>query len=547
MKNSDTEKYIEYEKKKREYIGAILSSDSRKKVIIAGPGTGKSSLFQEICKDNHRNGKTDILALSFINELVDNLKKDLHKLAQVKTLHSFALSNLAGENKLFIELGEIIEEDYGIINKQKISFKEILCNLIEHKDSIKFYSKRRKYYNFFSPNCSIYSLVRHFEQNKHEIPRYSQILIDEFQDFNKLETKLIDLLAERSPILIVGDDDQSLYSFKHANPNEIRVRSRDQSYTSFKLPFCFRCTKAVINAFDNVVKKAKKEGFLKDRLSKQYEYFSSEEKDKISNENSKILVKKQVYQTKVAYNIEQEIKRLFDPKVEESVLIVCSLKTQIDVLKEKLHEKGFRNIKTPQKKEREQLIDGFNLLLENKECNLGWRIVSKYILSKDNFIDIVKLSHEKEEKITFKDLLNNGFRKNINSILTILRKIKLNKEITIAGYKKVFDCLGYDPNKIAKQKLKNELDPDSMRKSIHGGISIKITTILGSKGLTSDYVFLANFDDRYILDKNKITDENICKFLVGLTRSKKKTYIYTSENKVPIFVKWMNEDRYEEI
>jgi len=315
MENNDKKRYAEYEARKKVYTDAILNSDANKKVIVAGPGTGKSFLFGQICNNNCEKGKTKNLVLSFINELVDDLAKELyHQPVEVRTLHSFALKMFPKESrKLFLELGRIIEEDYKIINNKEIDFKKILCNLIERDDDLNFYSKRRKYYNLFSPDCSIYTLVKCFEENQDRVPTYSQILIDEFQDFNKLEAKLIELLSIKSPLLLVGDDDQSLYSFKYANPDIICLKNKSRDYDSFKLPFCQRCTEVIINAFHNVVDRAKENGFLKRRVNKQYEYFPSKEKDKISDENHKILVKKQVYQDALAYNIEHEIEKIFNP------------------------------------------------------------------------------------------------------------------------------------------------------------------------------------------------------------------------------------------
>jgi superfamily II DNA or RNA helicase len=220
MGNDITSKYTEHEFHRKEYTDAILNSTADRKIIISGPGTGKSFLFQEICKKNIEQGKDKNLTLSFINELVDDLKKDLYQLSEVKTLHSFALGCISGDRKIFIKLGRIIEGDYKIATGEKIDFDEVFCNLIEDEDSLSFYSKRRKYYDFFSPNCSVYTLLKIFEEKEEKIPRHSQILIDEFQDFNKLESKLIDFLSRKSPILIVGDDDQSLYDFKYANPNQ---------------------------------------------------------------------------------------------------------------------------------------------------------------------------------------------------------------------------------------------------------------------------------------------------------------------------------------
>jgi chromosomal replication initiation ATPase DnaA len=61
---------IEYEKyaQKRDALTeAIINSDACKKLIVAGPGTGKSYLFQQICKRSAEEGEAKILALSFIN------------------------------------------------------------------------------------------------------------------------------------------------------------------------------------------------------------------------------------------------------------------------------------------------------------------------------------------------------------------------------------------------------------------------------------------------------------------------------------------------
>ncbi len=150
MEKDITSKYTEQEFHRKEYTDAILNSTADRKIIISGPGTGKSFLFQEICKKNIEQGKDKNLTLSFINELVDDLKKDLHQLSEVKTLHSFALGCISGDRKIFIKLGKIIECDYEIATGKKIDFNKMFCNLIKDQDSLSFYSKRRKYYNFLA-------------------------------------------------------------------------------------------------------------------------------------------------------------------------------------------------------------------------------------------------------------------------------------------------------------------------------------------------------------------------------------------------------------
>ena len=49
--------------------------------------------------------------------------------------------------------------------------------------------------------------------------KYQYILIDEFQDINKVQYEVVKLLAgERKNVFIVGDDDQSIYRFRGAKP-----------------------------------------------------------------------------------------------------------------------------------------------------------------------------------------------------------------------------------------------------------------------------------------------------------------------------------------
>ena len=318
---------IEYEKhaaKRAALTEAILNSDANNKLIVAGPGTGKSFLFQQICKRGMGEAKTKILALSFINELVDDLSRDLHQLAEVKTLHSFALSRIPGDKKIFLDLSSVIEREYSIASDDTVNFNSIFCNLGDAEEALAFYSKRRKFYNFFSPHCSVYTLIKIFEQDEGRIPEYSQILIDEFQDFNRLESRLLSFLSKRSPIVIVGDDDQSLYDFKHAEPEDIRNKHSSGEFETFELPYCSRCTKVIINAYDKLIETAKSKGHLKERLPKQFLYFPTEEKDRISEAHPHIVIKRDVYQSVIAYNIDSEMKALFDPRASHlpTVLIV---------------------------------------------------------------------------------------------------------------------------------------------------------------------------------------------------------------------------------
>jgi len=67
------------------HTALILESNARNKVVVAGPGTGKSFTFQELLKT--KSG--DNLALTFINNLARDLQKDLGTLAEAYTFHGY--------------------------------------------------------------------------------------------------------------------------------------------------------------------------------------------------------------------------------------------------------------------------------------------------------------------------------------------------------------------------------------------------------------------------------------------------------------------------
>ena len=529
-----------YELDREQYTDAILQSVAHKKIIVAGPGTGKTFLFGEICKKI--NGQK--LILSFINELVNDLRQSLSDLAEVRTLHSFARGMLKAD--FFVKLTEVIEMDFKLIFGKNISFKEIFSKLLDgYVDELKFYSDRRKYYAYVGPFCSIYELIKLFESGIKPIPSYAQLLVDEFQDFNRLEARLIDLLAQNSPVLLVGDDDQSLYSFKYAEPDEIRTRHNSGSYESFQLPYCSRCPEVLVNAVNSLVEKAKKFGFLKGRLDKVFRYFHSEEKDKISTENPKLFLQRPVFEKATAFHIEAHVRNIAEIDKDISVLVICSLSRQIVPLANDLKRKGFKNIQTPMDRSTLSKEDGYRLLLKDQNSNLGWRILANFYLVKKDLEEAVKKSIDKEEP--FFEHLNQQIKKRVVCILRILKKIKDNKQITEKEAETIFDEFKYNPTEITVEKIKREIISSTVPDGSYKSIPIKIVTMLGAKGLTSDYVFLANFDDRFILDRGMITDENVCKFLVALTRAKKRLTIFSAQKDTPTFINWLQKDLCEEI
>ena len=79
--------------------------------------------------------------------------------------------------------------------------------------------------------------------------RFEHILVDEYQDTNKIQADIIDLLASRRRnIMVVGDDSQSIYSFRGANfANIIEFPKRYPDAKIYKLTINYRSTPEILD------------------------------------------------------------------------------------------------------------------------------------------------------------------------------------------------------------------------------------------------------------------------------------------------------------
>lgn len=84
---------------------------------------------------------------------------------------------------------------------------------------------------------------------------YDHVIVDEYQDLNRAEQILIDRLARHGCLAIVGDVDQSIYRFRHANPEGI-VQFADNHPGTHDVPLieCRRCPTRVVEIADHLIR-----------------------------------------------------------------------------------------------------------------------------------------------------------------------------------------------------------------------------------------------------------------------------------------------------
>jgi superfamily I DNA/RNA helicase len=547
-----TDHYSKIKEERTKLVNSLVESPSPKKVVVAGPGTGKTYLFSKVL-----NEKRSTLTLTFVNSLVEDLSLELCGLSNVKTLHSYArsvLSKISGKNlKIFSKLSTIIRSDANIIIEQDINFDWIFNQREESKkDLIEFYKQRRKSYDYYGFSDIIYTAVLYFEKGLDKIPEYDQIVVDEFQDFNKLEVDLINLLALKSPILLAGDDDQALYQFKGSSNQFIRniYSITSEGYDPFNLPFCARCPKVIVDATNDFIESAKSKGYLKGRINKPFIYFDCPEKDKVSNKYPRIKYK-HVYEKQIAWFIESKIAEIAnDVKEKFTVLIISPYKKKTILICNSLRQKGLQNIDfETRENEKVCLLDGLKILLQDKHDNLGWRIVAELMMHPMKFQEIIKVSYSKPDE-KFENHLPDDLKKTVKKLLTVVNYINKKKPVSEDSLNDLCSSIGINQQEIVVDHLFNLLDSDKTPtgKPEIRKIPVKGTTIQSSKGLAADIVFITHFDDQYFIqnmDNKTISDQDICNFLVSMTRAKQSLYLISTYETKPIFLDWISNDRIE--
>jgi superfamily I DNA/RNA helicase len=363
-------------------------------------------------------------------------------------------------------------------------------------------------------------------------------------------------LAEKTPIVLAGDDDQALYDFKSASPEHIRERHRDQrpDYASFSLPHCSRSTRVIVEAANDIISMAEEMGFLKERIQKSYQYFEDEEKDKESSQYPRI-VYSQKFSKQIPWFIEEQIKKISeDLKRKFTVLIISPTKIQSRDIVKALNKKGFQNIEFVEKKDSKEptLIDGLKILLKERKDNLGWRIVTKHLLAEYDFISLISETNKQMAKSIIETISKNC-KINVTNMVKTLRAIINDKKVNQDELEKILRHTGCDPYKNAKESIKSDILNSSQKLANPGlrKIIIKLTTIQSSKGLVAEYVFITHFNDQYFIrdkNKSKIIDQHICNLLGALTRAKRNLYLISSNfSKEPTFLNWITEKRIDRI
>lgn len=155
--------------------------------------------------------------------------------------------------------------------------------------------------------------------------RYKYIMVDEYQDTNELQFKLLELLAsEHNNLCVVGDDDQSIYGWRGANiRNILEFANYFKNTKTVKLETNYRSTKPILRAANDLIEHNNQ------RIGKKLTSYKGEGSD--------VVLFHSLDETREARAIAKEIKELLDRGVPSNEIAVLY---RINALSRSLEE-GF--------------------------------------------------------------------------------------------------------------------------------------------------------------------------------------------------------------
>ncbi len=275
-------------------------------LVLAGAGSGKTRvitnkimfLTKELGIPLNR-----ILAITFTNKAANEMKERVKTALNIdtepqwiSTFHSLAAKILRleahhlGYDKNFViydeedtkkTIKEVLEElnlDKELYKPEKL--KEIISQLkqsLNQTDVLDFFSMQyphiKKIYSLYQEKLALanamdfddilLNVVKLFEE-KPEVKKrwqnkFDYILVDEYQDTNKVQHQILKhIVGNRDCITVVGDPQQCIYTWRGANPENILDFERDfPNTTVIKLERNYRSTKKILEAANKLISSSK--------------------------------------------------------------------------------------------------------------------------------------------------------------------------------------------------------------------------------------------------------------------------------------------------
>lgn len=580
-------------------------------LVLAGAGSGKTKVLTTRIAyliEEKKVSPFSILAITFTNKAAKEMQQrlfniigDVARNIQVSTFHSFGLKilrenyNLLGYERNFVimdsddsltvikKILKDLDLDSKVFNptaiKNKISgcknelmtpkqyeiyatteFEKVVLAVYEK------YEQKLKNNNSVDFDDLMTLPIKLFREHEEVLDRYQDrfryILIDEYQDTNEAQYILTKMMAAKyRNVCVVGDENQSIYSFRGANYRNILNFEKDyKEAKTIKLEQNYRSTQNILNAANQVIKNnqnRKDKNLWSDKGAgdKLTYYRSYDEKDE-------------------ANYVASTIKKLIDEgKNPDDIAVLYRTNAQSRTVEEAMLTKSipYRVVGSfyfYNRKEIKDLISYLRLIHNDKDNVSLQRIINspkrgiglKTISNLATIADI--------EGISMYDAISSGKELEFKKIIEGLKKVAENITLTEL-VDKILDATGYRLELENQKTLEADIRIENLEefKSItkafeerDGVISLEdflfevslvsdreeynddknkvsLMTVHSVKGLEFDDVFVVGLEEgifphmNSLMDNQELEEERRLSY-VAITRAKEKLYLVNARRRM---------------
>ena len=590
-----------------EQLDAVKTTDGPL-LVLAGAGSGKTKVLTTRIAYLIESGVEpyNILAITFTNKAAKEMKERVFKLVgevkdiQISTFHSFGLYiikrhyNLLGYERNFtildgddsLVLVKNIVKEMGL-NTDDYNPKAIRNKISGAKNELVYPEEYEKYAgtDFEEIVCKVYKKYEERLKNNNSVDfddllilpiklfsvykdilkmyqeRFKYILVDEYQDTNRVQYILVNMLAARyKNICVVGDNDQAIYSWRGSDYRNILNFEKDYpDLKSVMLEENYRSTGNILKAANEVIKNNK--------IRKDKNLWTKHE------EGSKIRYHRASDEKDEASYVVKEIKNLlYDGVRREEIAVLYRTNAQSRnieeaMLRENIPYKVIGSFYFYNRKEIKDLISYLKLIYnKNDDISLvriinvpkrgiGDKTISN--LSDKSFklnkciYDVIETGKEQEFKKIIEELKENskdatltelvdlildktGIRKELESEKTVDAEIRLSN---LEEFKSITRTYEENSDSPTLEEFLEEISlVADMNEHKNETNVVTLMTVHAAKGLEFDYVFVIGMEEGLFPHLNSMETEDLeeerrlC--YVAITRAKKKLWLINAKSRM---------------
>ncbi len=595
---------------------SAVNCNEGNKLILAGAGSGKTRvLTYRIAKliNAHDVRPSDILALTFTNKAAREMRERIESILRLSsmglwfgTFHGicrrilkihFKEANLSERFtildsqdqlrliKRIIKTNNIDEKLFdpksiqSFINRKKDN--GLRSNIVNEKDDEIYINIYKEYEAILSQTSSVdfadlilktYELLSGSERIlTYYTSRFKHIMVDEFQDTNLLQFKLLKLLNnDTGSLYAVGDDDQSIYGWRGALSKNIKnFTNQFKNVEIFKLEQNYRSTEKILSVANSLI------SHNKDRLGKElwtntstgdsvkvFEAYNNDEESAYIVDKIKMLERDGFRRSEIAIlyrnnflsrRLEEELNgrsipyviyggfRFFERAEIKDMIAYLRLVVNYD------DDAAFeRTINNPPRGIGQKTIDSIRKLAKENKLSL-WKTIKsliaenkEYVTSRvknslKNFTDIIEIIHSDINNLSLEELLEKIYK---DSGLRLYFSEQKGEE-SISKQENIEELFitaenfvrnNHDGENIIDEFLDNAALEAGDYQSKLDEDPIQLMTIHSAKGLEFPIVFLTGLEEGIFPNENRKSgtefleeERRLC--YVAITRAMKQLYI----------------------